>query len=89
MFSFGPGYWLDGFDGNLLPRNGARTVKVLLARRDEKGSDMQRFQRQRHRFIWIVIGLLTIIIFLYGILNRPEWPIDGRIPEAGGAEGQG
>ena len=48
--------------------------------------NMQRYQRQRHRLIWIALGPLLVLIFLYGILNRPEWPIQNGLPEVNPSE---
>ena len=35
---------------------------------------MQRYHRNRHRLMWLILGPLALLLFAYALLNRPEWP---------------
>ena len=45
---------------------------------------MQRYQRNRHRLMWLILGPLALAAVIYAILNRPEIPVMDEVP---GTEG--
>ncbi len=33
---------------------------------------MQRYHRNRHRLIWLVIGPTIVVVFVYALFHRPK-----------------
>ncbi len=44
---------------------------------------MQRFHRDCHRLIWLILGPLVIAAFIYALTNRPEMPVMDAVPGEG------
>lgn len=41
---------------------------------------MQRYQRSRHRMLWVLILPLAIILIAVAVTNRPQWPRMEALP---------
>lgn len=49
---------------------------------------MQKYHRNRHRLLWLLLGPLAISAFVYAIVNRPEMPVMDKLPGEGTTEGE-
>jgi len=43
---------------------------------------MQRYQRNRHRLIWLFVAPAALALLVFAIWNRPEWPEMKSLPTA-------
>ena len=35
---------------------------------------MQRYHRNRHRLMWLLLAPLALLLLALAVLNRPKWP---------------
>ena len=41
---------------------------------------MQRYHRNRHRLLWLILAPAALVLLAVAILNRPEWPKMDALP---------
>ncbi len=42
---------------------------------------MQRYQRQRHRFMWLILTPILIAAIYLAVTSRPEPAVNSALPE--------
>ncbi|MDA0811345.1 MAG: hypothetical protein O3C21_02985 [Verrucomicrobia bacterium] len=41
---------------------------------------MQRYHRNRHRLIWLIVAPAALALLAIALLNRPQWPEMDSLP---------
>ncbi|MGK0186657.1 MAG: hypothetical protein ACI9R3_002440 [Verrucomicrobiales bacterium] len=41
---------------------------------------MQKYHRNRHRLIWLIVAPAALILFIFAITHRPQWPEMESLP---------
>ncbi|MEM7146356.1 MAG: hypothetical protein AAF591_14565 [Verrucomicrobiota bacterium] len=41
---------------------------------------MQRYQRSRHRVVWMIVGVVVGVMMIWGLLGRKGIPVVEEVP---------